>query len=97
MAEQAAKEIIANDGSGVLWILDGFDELLYVQDDSIICALLKPKFHQKNTLSKTAVIVTSRPISSAELCPLVSSRIEVLGFSTKEQRLFFTECLRNDK
>ena len=27
MAEHAAREIIANEGSGVLWILDGFDEL----------------------------------------------------------------------
>ena len=96
MAEQAAREIIANEGSGVLWILDGFDELPeHVQRKSLISNLIKPK-HQENTLSKTAVIVTSRPISSADLCPVVSSRIEVLGFTVEEQRLFFTECLNND-
>ena len=96
-AEQIAKVIVANEGSGVLWILDGYDELpSHVQNDSIISTLIKPKLHQKNPLSKTAVIVTSRPISSGDLCPLVCSRIEVLGFTAKEQRLFFTECLKND-
>ena len=97
MAEQAAREIIANEGSGVLWILDGFDELpSHLQEDSIISTLIRPNLYQENPLSKTAVIVTSRPISSGDLCPVVSSRIEVLGFTAEEQRLFFTECLNND-
>ena len=97
MAEQAAREIIANKGSGVLWILDGYDELpSNLHSNSIVSTLINPNLHQKNLLSKTAVIVTSRPISSGELCPLVSSRIEVLGFTAEEQRLFFTECLNND-
>ena len=97
MAEQAAREIIACEGSSVLWILDGYDELpSHLQSDSIISTLIKPKLHRKYPLSKTAVVVTSRPISSGDLCPVVSSRIEVLGFTAEEQRLFFTECLNND-
>ena len=97
MAEQAAAEIMAVKGCSVLWILDGFDELpSHVQKESIISTLINPRLHQENSLSKTAVIVTSRPISSGDLCPLVSSRIEVLGFAAEEQRLFFTECLNND-
>ena len=97
MAEQAATEIMALKGSGVLWILDGWDELpSHLQNDSIISTLIKPKLHQENPLSRTVVIVTSRPISSGDLCPFVSSRIEVLGFIAEEQRLFFTECLNND-
>ena len=97
MAEQAAKDIIANEDSDVLWILDGFDELpSHLQKDSIISRLIRPNLYQENPLSKTAVIVTSRPISSGDLCPVVSSRIEVLGFTAEEQRLFFTECLNND-
>ena len=98
MAEQAAREITVNEGSGVLWILDGFDELpSHLQEDSIIGTLIKPSLHQENPLSKTAVIVTSRPILSGDLCPVVSSQIEVLGFTAEEQRLFFTECLNNDR
>ena len=97
MAEQAAEQITATEGRGVLWILDGWDELpSHLQNDSIISTLITPKLNQENLLSKTAVIVTSRPISSGDLCPMVSSRIEVLGFTTEEQRLFFTECLNND-
>ena len=98
MAERAAQEIIAIEGSGVLWILDGWDELPpRLQKESIISALIRPTLHQGNTLSKTAVIVTSRPVSSGDLFPVVSSRIEVLGFTSEEQKLFFTECLNNDK
>ena len=97
MAEQAGREIIANEGSGVLWILDGYDELpSHLQDNSIVSTLIKPRLHQENPLSKTAVIVTSRPISSVDLCPVISSCIEVLGFTAEEQKLFFTECLSND-
>ena len=34
MAGQAAREILANEDSGVLWILDGFDELpSHLQED----------------------------------------------------------------
>ena len=95
-AEEAAAEIMAVKGSGVLWILDGWDELPpHLLKKSIFSELINPK-RQENPLSKTAVIVTSRPISSGDLCPVVSSRIEVLGFTAEEQRLFFTECLNYD-
>ena len=97
IAEEVAAEIMAIKGSGILWILDGFDELpSNLQKDSIISTLIRPNLYQENPLSKTAVIVTSRPISSGDLCPVVSSRIEVLGFTAEEQRLFFIECLNND-
>ena len=95
-AEQAAAEIMAVKGKGVLWILDGWDELPpHLLKKSIFRRLITSK-RQENLLSKTAVIVTSRLISSGDLCPVVSSRIEVLGFTAEEQRLFFNECLSND-
>ena len=95
-AEEAATEIMAVKGRGILWILDGWDELPpHLLKKSIFSKLINPK-RQENPLSKTAVMVTSRPISSGDLCPVVSSRIEVLGFTAEEQRLFFTECLNND-
>ena len=97
VAKEVAAEIMAVKGSGVLWILDGFDELpSHLQKGSIISTLIRPNLYQENPLSRTAVMITSRPISSGDLCPVVSSRIEVLGFTAEEQRLFFTECLNND-
>ena len=96
-AKRAAAEITAVKGGGVLWILDGYDELpSHLPDESIISTLIKPNLYKENPLSKSTVIVTSRPISSGDLCPLVFSRIEILGFTTEEQRRFFTECLKDD-
>ena len=90
-AEEIAAELIATNGHGVLWVLDGWDELPpHLQSKSIFCKLVK------RMLSKCSVIVTSRPISSGDLHPVVSSRIEVLGFTPEEQRQYFTECLKGD-
>ena len=132
-AEEIATELIATNGRGILWVLDGWDELPpHLQQDSIFCELLPPKvseqklgeiredplyaeYVEKNysaiklwevylqnnpqhdrLLTECSVIITSRPISSGDLHPVVSSRIEVLGFTPEEQRQYFTECLKGD-
>ncbi len=51
---------------------------------------------QKEVLHNCAVVVTSRPSSSAELHPLVTSRVEVLGFTPRQIEQYFTECLKGD-
>ena len=90
-AEEIAAELIATNGRGVLLVLDGWDELPpHLQQDSIFYQLIK------RMLSECSMIVTSRPISSGHLHPVVSSRIEVLGFTPEEQRQYFTECLKGD-
>ena len=92
LAQSFATEVEANNGRGVLWILDGWDELpSQFQHHSIFHELIDKK------LRECSVIVTSRPISSGDLHPVVSSRIEVLGFTPEEQRHYFTECLKEDK
>ena len=133
VAQELATELIATNGRGVLWVLDGWDELpTHFQQDSIFRKLLPPKpseeelkkivedplytkhvarrcsdeelwivYIQNNPqlnrlLGECSVIVTSRPISSGDLHPVVSSRIEVLGFTPEEQRQYFTECLKGD-
>ena len=137
--QELAAELMATNGRGVLWVLDGWDELpSHLQQDSIFRKLLPPKpnkeklkeikkdpfyakfvargyskeelwvmylqnnpqvcieYYNKRLLNKCSVIVTSRPISSGDLHPVVSSRIEVLGFTPEEQRQYFTECLKGD-
>ena len=90
-AEEIAAELTATNGRGVLWILDGWDELPpHLQQDSLFRKLIK------RMLRECSVIVTSRPISSGDLHPVVSSRIEVLGFTPEEQRQYFTQCLKGD-
>ena len=88
-AETAMKEQL---GRGVLWVLDGWDEL--PSHLPIIQKLIQP--FRGSPLQQSAIIVTSRPSSSAELHPLVSSRVEVLGFTPHELEQFFRECLKGD-
>ena len=59
---------------------------------------LSPAIHQNqsNPLCESTVIVTSRPIASGELHKVVSSRVEILGFTAEELHQFFTECLKGD-
>ena len=96
-ASQIGDDISETDGKGVLWVLDGWDELPSdLPRDSIINKLIRPDMSQKGALHESAVIVTSRPSSSAELHPLVSSRVEVLGFNPHELEQYFTECLKGD-
>ena len=85
-------------GKGVLWVLDGWDELPPdLPSDSIINKLIQPdNVSKKAHCIKSSVIVTSRPSSSAELHPLVSSRVEVLGFTPHELEQYFRECLKGD-
>ena len=91
VTQELATELLATYGRGVLWVLDGWDELpSHLQQDSIFRNLIK------RLLSESSVVVTSRPISSGDLHPVVSSRIEVLGFTPEEQRQYFTECLKGD-
>ena len=91
MAQEVADEIVACDGKGVLWILDGMDEISpLLQSYSLVESLIRCNLHW------SSVIVTSRPIASAVLQPLASSRIEIVGFTSAELRQYFSECLEGN-
>ena len=97
MANETETVIMSLYGKGVLWVLDGWDELPSdLPRDSIINKLVRPDMSRESPLHESAVIVTSRPSSSAELHPLVSSRVEVLGFTPHKLEQYFTECLKGD-
>ena len=97
MANEAETAVKAQYGAGVLWVLDGWDELSSdLPSDSMIYKLIQPRMFQESPLVKSSVIIASRPSSSAELHPLVSSRMEVLGFTPDEIEQYFRECLKGD-
>ena len=97
MALEVGADIMATDGERTLWVLDGWDELPSdLPSESIIHKLIQPTKYQESPLLKSSVIVTSRPSSSAELHPLMSSRVEVLGFTPHELEQYFRECLNGD-
>ena len=94
MKKRAAEAIVGKDGLGVLFIFDGWDEIpLSLRSNSIFYDLIKSEGRK---LHKSAVIVTSRPIASGDLHPLVSTRIEVLGFTQEELKKYFADCLQSN-
>ena len=88
-------EIQANEGHGVLFVLDGWDELpLHLRTASIFELLIKNPADL--WLASSAIVITSRPAAAGGLYHRVSSRIEILGFTDTEVKEFFTEALGGD-
>ena len=76
-SETIARKVLANHGRGILFILDGFDELPKpLQQKGFLLDLIKGK-----VLPKSTVLVTSRPSATAELLTSCRKHIEVLGFT----------------
>ena len=92
MGQNAEEEINARDGEGVLFILDGWDEL----PEKAPGRLIIQNILDCKKLHKSSVVITSRPISSMNLHKLVNTRIEILGFTKDELQKYFAECLGND-
>ena len=100
VANEACKWISSNHGKGVLFILDGWDELpTSLKKDSIFVKLVHGKAsHNISFLHLSDVLVTSRPVSSGDLHSVVSTRIELLGFTEDELQQYFCDCFQeNDK
>ena len=96
-AQQITARILASKCQDVLFILDGWDELQpNLRKNSIFHQLIQPDLPLSNPLCESTVIVTSRPIVSGDLHQVVSSRVEILGFTADELHQFFTECLKGD-
>ena len=96
-AQQIAARMLANRCQDVLFILDGWDELPpNLRKNSLFHQIVQPTLPQTNPLCESTVIVTSRPIASGDLHQVVSSRVEILGFTAEELHQFFTECLKGD-
>ena len=97
-AKEVAANLLAKNCQHVLFILDGWDELpCNLRSKSIFYHLIHPGLSSKEQIQESSVIITSRPIVSGELHPIVTSRIEVLGFTSNELHEYFTECLEGDR
>ena len=84
----ACDEIEADDGKGILFLLDGWDELpKSLQENSIFKDIITSS--PKHSLLLSTVVVTSRCMSSDELHGSATSRLETLGFADQEVK----ECI----
>ena len=83
LQQSVTKEVKSTDGNGVLFILDGFDELpVQLRSDCLLIDLIWGV-----SLPKSTVIVTSRPSASSDFfrsCrPQVQRHVEILGFTQR--------------
>ena len=75
------EEVLKCQGKGILFILDGFDELpKTLQKENFFISLMKGE-----VLPSSTVLVTSRPSATAELLTSCrpQKRVEILGFTQK--------------
>ena len=83
-------------GSGVLVVLDGWDEL---QPEGPLRSFLMQLIAIPDLLNmhNSSLIVTSRPVTSGQLQPHATSRVEVLGFKPDEVQEYFKSCFEDQK
>ena len=93
--EQVISAMQRSHGSGILFVLDGWDEF-------------PPGVGGKEFLNRlvcnpapiampsSTLFITSRPIASGNLHQYASSRVETIGFKQAELNLYFKDALKND-
>ena len=76
-------------GSGVAFVIDGFDEYpSSLQHSSLIVDIIRGE-----VLHKAMVVVTSRPIATVSLHDHVDRRIDILGFAKEEREQYIMQSL----
>ena len=94
--DDIAKVIDSRHGSGVLFIMDGWDELSqHVPGRETISEIIR-----RYELPESDVVITSRQTSSASLQFVLKhhqpTRIEILGFDHLKLYDYFTKCLKGN-
>ena len=89
--ECAANELRRSRGTKVVFVLDGYDECPPNSPLKQFIDKLIRGFYLPNCL----VVITSRPTASMLLRQIVSRRIEILGFASKEKDEYISESLNN--
>ena len=91
IAKDVADYIQECNGSGVAFVIDGFDEYpSSLQHSSFIVDIISGK-----TLLKAMVVVTSRPTATICLHDQVDRRIDILGFAKEEREQYIIQSLSN--
>ena len=88
------EEVFKSQGSGLLFILDGFDELpKTLQMEGYLLNLIRG-----TVLPESTVLVTSRPSATAKLLTTCSpqKRIEILGFTQESVEAYATSVFSSE-
>ena len=84
----AVKKLRRTNGEGVIFLFDSLDEYSDVLQNRFVSDLLHHKI-----LSKSIIVLTSRPNSSLSFHRKVEKRIEILGFGSAECNEYITKSL----
>ena len=87
--QEIAKKIALRNGKGVLLLFDGLPT--EKQSESVFRDIIRVP--QKHSLSKAAVLVSARQITSANKQQYVTTRIEILGFTPEQIEMYVKESL----
>ena len=91
-AVRVVAELQACRGRDILWVMDGWDELpSCLRTNSVFQELIASP--QVQNLHFSTVVITSRPIASGDLHRIITSRVEILGFTPTEVKGYFTEVV----
>ena len=96
-AELVGKELQKAMGQNMLWVLDGWDEFSECNCPFQPAVDQLVKQPQYLNMHCSTIIITSRPVSTADLQRLASSRIEILGFTELEVKQYFEETLKSSE
>ena len=89
VATDVADYLQEYNGSGVAFVIDGFDEYpSSLQHSSLIVGIIRG-----DILHKAMVVVTSRPTSTVSLHDHVDRRIDILGFAKEEREQYIIQSL----
>ena len=96
--DKVVKEVKINNGKGVIFIFDGFDEFpAKLQDQSLVMDLI----NKPDNLSKATIIVTTRPSASGMLRQALktvnSKHIEIIGFTKEAARNASSKAFNDPK
>ncbi|XP_065894714.1 uncharacterized protein [Dysidea avara] len=79
-------------GTDIMFVFDGYDELPEsLRQESFIASIINRKM-----FPCSKIVITSRPSASARLHKKVECRIEILGFTDDDRRIYITRALNND-
>ena len=84
MSRKIVNKLDNNDGEGACFIIDGLDEYKERDNpDNVIYQLINKEY-----LTKAVIIVASRPVGTVNVRGRASKRVEVLGFSKDQIKVY---------
>ena len=95
MSKIVASQIQDCDGQNVLFIFDGWDEFpSRLQTNSRVSTIIRQP--HKLSLHQSTVLITSRPVSSANLLHIADRRVEILGFTQHQIHEYIEKALNGN-